>query len=150
VPNPTAPPPPAATLAEKAPLLPPPKLLAPLDRQDFQTSAEIVLTWEPVAELAPDAYYAVTVAFSHLGERWIDDVPWTRETRWTLTQHAYLQDLSDDGQFWWSVQVVRQIGTGADGQPAGVPVSEPSEERLVTWRKPPSGEGLITPEAPPP
>jgi hypothetical protein len=100
--------------------------------------------------LAEGAFYEVTVAYSHLGERWFDDVPWLRETSWTLTSHDYLPGLSDDGNYWWSVQVVRQIGTGADGKPVGVPLSAPSEERLVTWRKPASGEGFSTPEAPPP
>jgi hypothetical protein len=125
-------------------------LLAPPDRQDFQPSAEVVLAWEWTGELAEDAFYEVSVAYSHLGERWFDDVPWLRETSWTLTNHDYLPALSDDGQYWWSVQVVGQTGTGADGKPIGEPLSARSEERLVIWRKTSGGGPAGTPTAPPP
>jgi hypothetical protein len=109
-----------------------------------------------VEELAADAYYAISVAYTHLGETWFDDVPWTRSTTWTLTEHSYLQDLSDNGQFVWSVQVVRQTGTDASGKPTGVPLSAPSEERMVTWRRESGGGGggggggANTPAPPPP
>lgn len=135
-------------------LSPAPVLLGPLDRQDFSPDAEIVLTWQPVGTLAADAYYAITVSYSHLGETWFDDVPWTRSTSWTLTEHSYLQDLSDNGQYRWSVQVVRQTGTDPNGKPTGVPLSAPSEERMLTWRKESSGGGsgggVNTPAPPPP
>ena len=136
--------------------LPAPALLSPPDRQDFSPDAEIVLAWQPVEELAADAYYAVSVAYTHLGETWFDDVPWTRSTTWTLTEHSYLQDLSDNGQFVWSVQVVRQTGTDASGKPTGVSLSAPSEERMVTWRRESGGGGggggggANTPAPPPP
>jgi capsular polysaccharide biosynthesis protein len=135
-------------------LLRAPVLLSPLDKQDFPPDAEIVLAWQPAGTLAADAYYAITVSYSHLGETWFDDVPWTRNTSWTLTEHAYLQDLSDNGQYRWSVQVVRQTGTDANGKPTGVPLSAQSEVRLLTWRKESGGGGggggASTPVPPPP
>lgn len=148
--EPTEPSAPAATPEPAGTLLPAPKLLAPLDRQDFQPNAEIVLRWEWTGELPEDAYYEVTVAYSHLGERWFDDVPWLRELRWTLTDHTYLPGLSDDGQYWWSVQVVGQTGTDADGNPVGEPLSAPSQEWLVTWRKTSGGGPRDTPTPPDP
>ncbi len=129
--------------------LPAPTLLSPLDGQDFSEYAEVVLAWKPVGELPADAYYAITVAYSHEGDTWYDEVPWTRDTSWALSEHQYLLDLSDDGQFRWSVQVVRQTGVDADGRPMGLPLSAPSRVRTLFWRRT-SGGGPETPTAPPP
>jgi hypothetical protein len=85
----------------------------------------------------------------HLGETWYDKVPWTQDTSWTLTEHSYLLDLSDDGQFRWSVQVMRQTGVDANGNPTGVPLSAPSEVWTLIWRRASDG-GVGTPTIPPP
>ena len=136
-------------------LLPAPSLVGPPDRQEFPHDAEIVLAWQPMGVLSPDAYYVLTVGYVHLGDTWFDEVPWTRDTSWTLSEHRYLQDLCDDGRYWWSVQVMRPAGTDGTGRPAGVPLSAPSEERVLTWQRASSGgrggrgaEG--TPAPPPP
>lgn len=115
------------------------------------TSDKIVLAWQAVQGLPPDAYYMITVAYSHLGQTWYDDVPWTRDTKWTLSEHGYLLDLSDDGQFAWSVQVVRQVAIDAAGTPEGVTLSAPSDSRRLIWRLPSDGGGgggTPTPPAP--
>lgn len=130
--------------------LPAPVLLAPVDRQEFQEDAEILLEWEPVGELPADAHYAITVAYFHLGETWNDEVPWTRDTSWTLSEHAYLLDLADNGWFEWSVQVMRQTGEDADGRPTGVPLSPPSESRLLVWNRSSGDGGGDSPESTPP
>lgn len=124
-----------------SPSLPAPVLLAPADGAEFTANSEIVLAWQPVPGLPPDAYYAITVAYPHLGRTWFDDVPWTRDTAWTLSEHDYLLELSDDGQFVWSVQVMRQVGTEADGTLEGEALSDPSVSRKLTWRLPSSGSG---------
>jgi hypothetical protein len=106
-----------------------------------------------VSELPPDARFVITVAYTHLGETWYDDVPWTRETSWILSEHSYLLDLSDDGRYQWSVQVMQKTGVGANGQPIGVPLSPPSEERTLLWRRAGGGGGESpenTPPVPPP
>jgi capsular polysaccharide biosynthesis protein len=132
-------------------LMPAPKLLTPLDRQDFGENDEVVLAWEPVGKLPVDSYYAVTVAYSHNGTTWYDDVPWTQDTSWTLSEHVYLLDLSEDGLFRWSVQVVRQTGLDAEGKPLGEPLGAPSEVRTLTWRRASSGGGpTLPPPLPPP
>jgi hypothetical protein len=135
-------------------LLPAPLLLAPAERQEFTEDAKVVLTWQPVGELPPDAYYEIIVAYSHLAATWHDEVPWTQDTSWTLSEHRYLLDLSDDGQFQWSVQVVRQTGVEDDGTPVGVPLSSPSEVRTFLWRRTYGGGGKPpeknTPPVPPP
>ncbi len=54
-----------------------------------------------------------------------------QDTSWRLNEHDYLLDLSDDGQFHWSVQVMRQTGVDADGKPIGEPLSGRSDERTL-------------------
>ena len=127
--------------------LPAPTLLAPSERQEFLQNDEIVLVWQPVDKLPADAYYAISVAYSHEGATWYDDVPWTRNTSWALSEHRYLLDLSDDGQFRWSVQVVRQTGVDAGGKPTGLPLSAPSTVRTLIWRR---TSPVGTPLPPPP
>jgi hypothetical protein len=140
---------PTRTPAATGTPLPAPILLAPSDGQELAEDAEIVLTWQPVGELPAGAFYEVIVTYMHLGETWYDEVPWTRDTNWILTEHPYLLDLSDDGQFRWSVQVVRQTGVDANGNPTGIPLSAPSEEWTLIWRRASDG-GAGTPAVPPP
>ncbi len=145
----TALPRPTTTLTVTGTSLPAPILLAPSDRQEFSQDAEIILTWQTVGELPSGVFYEVIVAYIHLGETWYDEVPWIQDTSWTLSEHSYLLDLSDDGQFRWSVQVVRQTGADANGNPNGIPLSAPSEVRTLIWRWAPGG-GAIKPTIPPP
>jgi hypothetical protein len=114
--------------------------LAPPDGQKFPGDAEIVLSWQSVGQLPANVYYVITVAYSHFEETWYDETPWTKNTSWTLSEHRYLLDLSDDGQFRWSVQVMRQ--------PAGIAVSPMSEVRTLIWRT--EGGGPSKPPTPPP
>jgi hypothetical protein len=118
--------------------------------QDFRAGSEVILAWKLVGELPPDAYFVITVAYAHLGATWYDDVPWTQDTSWTLSEHSYLQDLSDDGRYQWSVQVMYQTGVGANGQPIGVPLSPPSEVRTLLWRRAGGGGGGPGNVPPPP
>lgn len=133
--------------------LPPPVLIAPDDRSAFSAADEIVLEWQPVIGLPTDAYYVITVAYSHQGETWYDEAPWTRDTTWALSEHGYLLNLSDDGRFTWWIQVVRLTGTGVGGSLEGEALSEPSDRRGLVWNLPSSGGGGAptgTPPVPPP
>jgi hypothetical protein len=147
-PPPTTPPPtltrqPAATSTP----FPAPVLLAPSDGQVFSDRDEIVLSWQPVGQLPADVYYVITVAYSHLGATWYDETPWTRNANWMLSEHRYLLDLADDGQFHWSVQVMRQTGIDANGRPTGVAVGPMSVVWMLYWR---SGGGETRPTPLPP
>jgi len=113
--------------------LPAPVLVAPPDGHAYSRNAQVVLAWEFSAELPADAYYVLSVAYTHAGETWHDDVPWTRAMSWTLSEHRYLLDLCDDGWYWWSVQVYRRTGVNADGKPVGVPMSPASQVWAVRW-----------------
>jgi hypothetical protein len=133
-----------------SPRLPAPTLLTPSERQDFTEDSEVVLAWRAVGVLPPDARFVITVAYTHLGETWHDEVPWTRETSWTLSEHRYLLDLSDDGQYQWSVQIMRQTGIDANGKPVGVSLSPPSDVRTLSWRRAVRGGGGPGDKPPPP
>ena len=125
--------------------LPVPQLLSPEDGQRFSANAEIVLRWQSAVVLPTNGYYAVTVSFTHFGETWYDEIPWLQTTSWTLSSHDYLADLSDDGVFLWSVQVMLRTGSDAEGKPAGIPISPSSETWSLIWQ---SAAG--TPLPPPP
>lgn len=128
--------------------LPAPELLSPADGQTFSEEDVIVLKWESVGALPENAYYAITVAYSRLGDTWHDDTPWIQGTSWTLSEHDYLVGMSDDGRFQWSVQIMQLTGLDEDGKPIGVALSVSSETWTLIWRPAPS-EGP-TPEPPPP
>jgi hypothetical protein len=110
-----------------------PALLAPSDGQHFSGKDEIILSWQSVGQLPADGYYVPMVAYSHYGDTWHDEVPWTKDTSWRLSEHIYLLDLSDDGLYRWSVQVMRQTGVDGDGNPSGEPLSGRSDEWTVKW-----------------
>jgi hypothetical protein len=121
--------------------LPAPGLAAPADGQVFAHSDDIVLEWQSVGQLPADAYYVVTLAYSHHGDTWYDETPWIKNTWWVMSEHRYLLDLSDDGLFRWSVQIKRQTGVDNQGAPIGLPSSPMSKERTLTWRASAAGGG---------
>jgi len=70
-----------------------------------------------VGQLAPNEYYVSTVAYLRFGDTWYDDTPWTKDTQWTLSDHRYLLDLSDDSEFRCAVRVMRRTGINSEGKP---------------------------------
>ena len=125
-------------------------LLSPEDGQIFSADDQVVLGWGSVGVLPRNAYYVITVTYSRLGDTWYDETPWTKNTSWGLSDHNYLIELSDDGQFQWSVQVMRQTGLDADGKPTGIAISPGSETWSLTWQSPGGPPQPPTPVPPPP
>jgi hypothetical protein len=125
------------------PQYPAPVLVAPPNGTAFTEGDQIVLAWQSVGQLPSDIYYVPTVSYSHNGQTWLDETPWLKTLNWAVSEHGYLVDLSDDGLFQWSVQVMRQTGVDGNGRPIGTPVSPPSEARSFLWT--PSGPGKPTP-----
>jgi serine/threonine protein kinase len=134
---PTSTPEPAASGQE----YPAPILAGPADGAVFTSDQRVELSWRPVGQLADEEHYKITVAYAHQGQTWYDEVPWTRDTNWLLSEHRYLLDLCDDGRYRWSVQIVRRTGVDADGKPVGTPLSPASEERTLTWQLASDGGG---------
>ena len=110
--------------------------------------AQITLEWQSVGVLPADVYYVVAVVYTSNGALQNDDKVWIRKTSWLLNDHQYLIDLSDDGRFQWSVRVMQQTGTDANGKPTWEPRSAKSEVRTLIWKRA-SGPGP-GPTVPPP
>ena len=130
-----------------------PPLIGPDDGVSFLEQDTIELVWGSAGPLPPGVYYVITLAYPHGAATWYDETPWTQGTRWVMSEHRYLLDLADGGQFTWSVQVRQHTGIGADGRPSGIPLGPESEMRTLTWRRSSGGGGgggRNTPEPPPP
>jgi hypothetical protein len=128
--------------------LPAPVLLSPANGQEFTANAQITLEWQSLGSLPADVYYVVAVVYTSNGVLQNDDKVWIRKASWLLNEHQYLIDLSDDGRFQWSVQVMQQTGTDANSKPTGTALSQKSEVRTLIWRRA-SGPGP-GPTVPPP
>jgi hypothetical protein len=115
-------------------------LVAPPNGASFADGDQVVLSWQPVGQLAPDHYYVPTVSYVHNGQTWLDETPWLKDTSWAVSEHGYLLDLTDDGLFQWSVQVMRQTGVDGAGRPIGTPASPPSPVWSFLWARSEPGE----------
>lgn len=104
---------------------PAPRLSGPEPFANFGGQfTEIVLTWEPVGQLANNEYYDVTIRY-FVGEEpryWGSGL--IKETRWRVPVEAGYGVAGRD-EFWWWVTVRRADNT---------PVSASSEERTFFWR----------------
>jgi len=129
---------------------PAPTLVAPAEGQYFGSGSPVLLQWTSVGPLPADAYYVISLAYPHGQETWYDETPWLKETSWLVNEHEYLLDLSNDGSFRWSVQVMRQTGEDDRGRPVGVPLGPLSEERSFNWMRSSGGGGEPEPTPPPP
>ena len=120
-------------------LLPPPELLGPELGARFMGAQEpIVLSWKPLKSLAADEYYQVKVDYNY-SESNTTLIYSTRDTHIALP--AGLYDVPNCAVFNWHVTLMRQTGTGADGQPEGSPLSYTSLYWYVEWFHP-AGEAM--------
>ena len=127
-------------------LLPPVELLSPeLGATYFGTDEPIVLTWKPAGELAADEYYQVQVDFDYV-ETTNHRRYATRETRFQLPVELY--STPNCSTFNWQVTLMKQTGTGPDGQPIGVALSFPSLYWYVLWYYPAGEPAPFDPHCP--
>jgi hypothetical protein len=103
---------------------------------DLFDADQILLTWSPPKpELGPDGLYLITIQYNFQGETYTD-YAWTQQPQWSMGEHSYLGDLSEDGLFRWSVVSIRQTGTDGDGVPVGPALSRESAEWSFVWKAP--------------
>jgi len=112
-------------------LLPQPILIGPEMGARFSGPGQpIVLTWEPLKELADDEYYQVKVDYNY-GEDNIKVRYATRETQFTLPEALYHQP--NCAVFNWRVTLMQQTGIDKGGNPIGNALSHDSLYRYVRW-----------------
>jgi hypothetical protein len=123
--------------------LPTPRLLSPaLGTRFMGAGSPIVLTWQPVKELAADEYYKVKIDFDY-SETNTSLYYATRTTQFTLPAELY--SIPNCGVFNWQVTLMRGAGIGKDGQPTGEALSYDSLHWYVEWLYPLTEKMPFTP-----
>lgn len=126
---PTAGPTPTAT---NPPPYQAPSLLLPADGAPFTAANDtIALQWSSVGTLRSDEYYAVTVEDVTEGEgrRLVDYVTDTK----FIVPASFRPNTSVPHVLRWTVLVVRQTGSSADGQAIYQPAGNVSNPRTFIW-----------------
>lgn len=132
--TPTAAPTARPATATAAFRLPAVKLLGPASGAEFGgADASVVLSWEPVGELAEDEWYSVNLRYQANNQTNYDGT-WTKETSWRLPSHLFRKPDPATSGFEWDVRVMQRTGSRPDGGNQGVPVSAPGEVRTFQWR----------------
>ncbi len=120
-PTPEAPPTPAMKY-------PAPTLLEPEDGTHFIIGNIIVLSWQPVGELASDEQYAVRLVYQFESQPTYQGTN-LRETGWEVPPSLYGQIDGPDNLYEWFVVVERLNDDGS-----GTAISPESEHRNFTWK----------------
>jgi LysM repeat protein len=121
-PTPTTPPTPTAT-----PTLPysVPNLLSPTADQVVDEGT-LFFNWTSTGLLAADEFYVLQLTWANgvLTEVWL------KNSSWRITK----EQRPANGLITWTVSIMRQTGTRADGAPTGINLIAAAEQRTVEWR----------------
>ena len=127
-------------------LLPQPKPISPeLGARYIGVEQPIVLSWEPLKELAADEYYQVAVDYNYEETNFLVKYA-TRETQFTLPEALYR--LPNCSVFNWRITLMQQTGTDKDGKPVGKALSYSSLYWYVQWFYPPDEKAPFNPLCP--
>lgn len=121
-PTPTTPPTPTGT---PTPSYSTPNLLSPTANEVVDAET-LFFNWTSTGLLAPDEFYALQLSWAN-GAR---TETWLKHSSWRITK----AERPANGLIRWTVTVMRQTGTKADGFPTGITLTAPSEQRTVEWR----------------
>ncbi len=127
-----------AAVASAGPLTPTPlanylavKLLTPLDREIFiGNSSPILLQWLSAGILRSNELYRVQLEQVGSGRPALSLR--TRATSWHVPSELFPAPGDPKRVFRWSVEIMRQVGTGSDGAPTYEPVS-PASQYSFEW-----------------
>lgn len=101
---------------------------------DMSGDIQIELKWSPVKpKLAANEYYVIILQYQHKGQTWTD-LAESRTTSWLVNEHSYLRGMADDGLFYWSVTLVKQTGTDANGVAIETPLSAAGPIQAFVWQ----------------
>ena len=107
------------------------KLLTPLDREIFiGNSTPILLQWLTAGILRSNELYRVQI--EQVGSGKPAESQRTRATSWHLPIDLYPPPGDPKRLFRWTVDIIRQVGTGNDGAPVYEAVS-PSSQYSFEW-----------------
>ena len=122
-------------------LLPGPTLVSPPIAARYQDLEKpVILTWEPVKDLAQDEYYQVKLNFNYK-ENNPSYIYATRDTQFTVPEELYR--IPNCQVFNWRITLMRQTGVDSQGKPVGEPLSYDSLYWYYWWLYPPSGPDYI-------
>jgi tetratricopeptide (TPR) repeat protein len=110
-----------------------PKIVGPPDDTIFSGRfAEVILEWEPVAGLAEDEYYDLTIMHLFADEPQYAGSRRTREARIRLESESIpVGEAGNDRFYWWVT--VRKDGSASSSQRADLPLSPRSEAGTFIW-----------------
>jgi len=115
-------------------LLPALQLVSPADNEEILgQGADIWLTWEPLASLQKDEWYAVSLRY-FANDATQYSGAWQKEARWQVPKDLFQKYDPAHPGYQWDVVVMKQTGTKPDGGRAGIPISHPSETRAFLWK----------------
>ena len=123
----------AAVAATATPAFPYPviELLEPAAGADLAGDV-VVLRWKPVAGLAAEEWYGVSLRYWRDGQLQYTGA-WIKETQWQLPSELHHQPDPARPVFEWDVRVMKRLAA-PDGGSQEVALSPSGETRTFTWR----------------
>ncbi len=127
-------------------LLPQPTLIGPeIATRYTGLEQPIVLSWQPLKELAADEYYQVAVDYNYEETNFLVKYA-TRETQFTLPEALYRQP--NCSVFSWRITLMQQTGADKDGKPVGKALSYNSLYHYLQWLYPSDEKAPFNPLCP--
>lgn len=120
--TPTTPPTPTAT---PTPPYTSPNLLSPTAKQVVDAPT-LFFNWTSTGLLAPDEFYVLKLTWANGSQT----ETWVKNSSWRISK----EQRPANGPISWTVTIMRQTGTTAEGSPTGINLTAPSEPRTVEWR----------------
>ena len=120
--TPTLPPTPTATATSAYSS---PSLLSPT-ANEVVDAPTLLFNWTATSLLAPDEFYVLQLTWANGNQT----ETWLKNSSWRITK----AERPANGLIQWTVTVMRQTGTNADGSPTGITLTAPSEQHTVEWR----------------
>jgi len=102
----------------------PPDLLVPIDGQVIDAET-ILFNWTATGLLADQEFYVLQISWAD-GSR---SEHWTKSNGWRISKN----ERPAAGPLAWTVTIMRQTHTGAEGTPIGLNLTEPDPPRMVEW-----------------